>query len=98
MPTDATVGESAPSSQSSSCGCTTAGQDCGCDVCKGRAVSAPSYVYALGTTAPRVPSPGIERELAQVIGRSDAKGMTDRQSLHAALSRRENRYLARRLC
>jgi len=55
-------------------------------------------VYALGTTAARISSPGIERELAQVIGRSDAIGMTDRQSLHAVLSRRENRYLARRLC
>jgi hypothetical protein len=57
-----------------------------------------SYVYALGRIEPRFPSPGTEKEFAQVVGRSDTAGLTDRQTLHAALSVRENRYLARQLC
>jgi hypothetical protein len=56
------------------------------------------FVYAIGNITPRIPTPGIEKELAQVVGRGDVKGMTDRQSLHAVLTQRENRYLARRLC
>jgi hypothetical protein len=40
----------------------------------------------------------VEKELAQAIGRSDAKGLTDRQAFHAALARPENRYLVRQLC
>jgi hypothetical protein len=40
----------------------------------------------------------VEKELVQAIGRSDAKGLTDRQAFHAALARPENRYLVRQLC
>ncbi len=54
--------------------------------------------YALGRIEPRFPSPGIEKEFAQVVGRSDTAGLTDRQMLHTVLSNRENRYLARQLC
>src|SRR5438105_14776440 len=64
----------------------------------GPALSPFSYVYALGRIEPRFPSPGTEKEFAQVVGRSDTAGLTDRQTLHAALSMRENRYLARQLC
>ena len=86
------------SSSSSSCSCGK-GQGCGCASCKGKEDGAQkAFVYALGNIAPRIPSPGIEKELAQVVGRSNATGMTDRQSLHAVISHRENRYLARRLC
>jgi hypothetical protein len=60
--------------------------------------AAPSYVYALGQIEPRYPSLSIEKEFAQVIGRRDTGGLTDRQSLKGALSERENRYLARSLC
>jgi hypothetical protein len=41
---------------------------------------------------------GIEKELAQVIGRADTAGQTDWQAVHAVLSQRHNRYLARKLC
>jgi len=57
-----------------------------------------SYVYALGRIEPRFPTPGVEKELAQATGRAQTAGLSDRQSLHAVLSKRENRYLARQLC
>jgi hypothetical protein len=57
-----------------------------------------SPVYAIGRIGPRYPSPAIEKEMAQVAGRSDTAGLTDRQTLHSVLSRSENRYLARQLC
>ena len=61
-------------------------------------VSSLSYIYALGRIEPRFPSPGTEKEFAQVVGRADTVGLTDRQTLHTVLSNRENRYLARQLC
>lgn len=71
------------------------GSACGC----GRNGDAPaSYVYAVGRIQTRFPSLAIEKELAQVVGRSDAAGMTDAEACHAMLSRRDHRYLARKLC
>jgi hypothetical protein len=64
----------------------------------GEAAAPPAYVYAIGRIQPRFPTPGVEKELAQVVGRADTAGLTDLQAVHAVLSRRENRYLARRLC
>lgn len=58
----------------------------------------PSYVYAVGNITPRFPSLSVEKEFAQVLGRADGKGLTDRQALHAVLSKPENRYLIRQLC
>jgi len=40
----------------------------------------------------------VEKEYAQAMARGDTKGLTDKQSLHAVLSRPENRYLVRQLC
>lgn len=57
-----------------------------------------NFVYALGTIEPRLPSPAVEKELAQATGRGETTGLTDRQSLYAVLSQRQNRYLARQLC
>jgi hypothetical protein len=57
-----------------------------------------SYVYALGRIVPRFPSLGIEKEFAQVIGRTDAKGLTDQQTMHSVLSNKECRYLAKKMC
>ena len=57
-----------------------------------------SYVYALGRVEPRFPSLAVEKELAQATGRAETTGLTDRQALHAVLSQRSNRYLARQLC
>lgn len=57
-----------------------------------------SYIYALGRIEPRFPGPSIEKELAQAIGRAETAGLTDPQTFHAVLSKRENRYLVRQLC
>src|SRR5438093_3665136 len=62
------------------------------------ASQARSYVYALGRIEPRFPSPAVEKEFAQVTGRTHTKGKTDREAMQAVLSARENRYLARQLC
>jgi len=64
----------------------------------GADVAAPHYVYALGRIAPRFPRISTEKEFAQATGRTDTGGLTDRQALHAVLSRAENRYLVRQLC
>lgn len=61
-------------------------------------ISTPPYIYALGRITPRFPRLSVEKEFAQVSGRTDTAGLTDRQVLHAILSQRENRYLVRQLC
>jgi hypothetical protein len=55
-------------------------------------------VYAVGRIEPRFPSPAVEKEFAQVVGRGDTARLTDRQALHSILVKRENRYLVRQLC
>jgi hypothetical protein len=71
-----------------------------CPTCgsPGSTPSAPSFVYAIGRVVPRFSRLAVEKEFAQVAGRGDAAGLTDRQSLHSVLSKRENRYLARQMC
>src|SRR5207245_2352259 len=59
---------------------------------------APSFVYALDKIGPRFPSPSLEKEVAQVAGRDETKGLTDSQVLHKILSERHNRYVVRKLC
>jgi hypothetical protein len=56
------------------------------------------FIYAIGKIEPRFPSPGTEKEFAQVTGMTGTAGLTDSEALHAILSKRENRYLARQLC
>ena len=58
----------------------------------------PTFVYALGRVEPRFPSLAVEKESIQAAGRTDTAGLTDRAALHALLSQRANRYLARQLC
>src|SRR5438874_2587115 len=72
----------------SNCGGTANGQSAG----------PPAYVYALGRIEARFPNLALEKEFAQVTGRSDTAGLTDRQALQTILSERSNRYLARQLC
>ena len=62
------------------------------------AAVSPSFVYALGRIEPRFPSLAVEKEFAQVTGRAEVVGLTDREALEAILSNRANRYLARQLC
>jgi hypothetical protein len=58
----------------------------------------PSYVYALGRIEPRFPRLGVEKEFAQVTGRAETAGLTDREAFYKILSKPENRYLSRQLC
>ncbi|MDT0344515.1 cyanobactin maturation protease PatG family protein [Streptomyces litchfieldiae] len=82
-----------PAGEESSCGC---GGGHGPE--EPAAPRRPGYVYALGRVQVRFPSLGVEKEFAQSVGRADTAGLTDRQALHAVLSRPENRYLVRQLC
>src|SRR5262249_13527448 len=71
-----------------------------CPTCgaSGTTEATTSFVYALGRIQPRFPTLSVEKEFAQVSGRTDPAGLTDRQVLHSVLSKPENRYLARQLC
>lgn len=64
----------------------------------GGGAATPSYVYAIGRIEPRFPRPSVEKEFVQATGRAGTAGLTDRQALHAVLSKPENRYLVRQLC
>jgi hypothetical protein len=64
----------------------------------GATATSPSWVYALGNIEARFPSISVEKEFAQATGRDYTSGLTDRQALHAVLSKHENRYLARQCC
>ena len=57
-----------------------------------------SFIYAIGNIEPRFPSPGLEKEYLQAVGRSETKGQTDYEAMKTALLKRENRYLVRQLC
>lgn len=61
-------------------------------------VVTPAYVYAIGQIFPRFPALSAEKEFAQATGRAETAGLSDGRALHAVLSQRENRYLARQLC
>jgi hypothetical protein len=56
------------------------------------------FVYALGRIEPRFPSLAVEKEFAQVVGRAETAGLTDRAVLQRVLTERANRYLARQIC
>jgi hypothetical protein len=58
----------------------------------------PVWIYAIGRIEARFPKISVEKEFAQALGRDKTSGLTDRQVLHAALSKPENRYLVRQLC
>jgi len=50
------------------------------------------YVYAISRIEPRFPLPSVEKEFAQVTGRVETAGLTDRQAVQKVLSQRSNRY------
>lgn len=64
----------------------------------GKAVTPPSYVFAIGRVEMRFPTLAVEKEFAQATGRTDTKGLTDRKAIHAVLSERTNRYILRQVC
>lgn len=71
--------------------------DAPCPTCGG---SQPSlgFCYVIGRIEARFPTLSTEKEFAQVAGRAGTAGHTDQQALHAVLSDRRNRYLARQMC
>lgn len=71
---------------------------CGTTPAANGGTAAASWVYALGNIGVRFPSLSVEKEFAQATGRDKTGGLTDRQSLHAVLSKSENRYLVRQFC
>ena len=77
------------------------GGNCSCGGVAGSSpngTSTVAYVYAIGRVEARFPNLAAEKEFAQATGRTDTAGKTDQQTLHAVLSKRENRYLLRQLC
>jgi PatG C-terminal len=56
------------------------------------------FVYVIGHIEPRYPRLSTEKELAQVTGRAETVGLTDKQALQRILGDRQNRYLVRQLC
>ena len=64
----------------------------------GGVATTPSYVYAIGRIEQRFPRLSVEKELAQMTGRADTVGLSDRQALQRVLSERQNRYMVRQLC
>ncbi|GAB4185279.1 MAG: hypothetical protein Fur006_23530 [Coleofasciculaceae cyanobacterium] len=71
-----------------------------CATCGGESSNAapPAYVYALGKVGWRFPKQSVEKEFAQVTGRTETTGQTDREAIHTVLTQRQNRYLVRQLC
>lgn len=69
-----------------------------CEAAARRGAESAVWIYAIGRIEARFPSLAIEKEYAQVLGREHANGLTDRQAVHAIVSKAENRYLTRQLC
>ena len=85
------------------CRCGKPGGTCVCDAADSPEpgedqADAYSYVYAIGRVQPRFPTLAVEKEFTQAVGRENTEGLTDRQTFHDVLSKRDNRYLARQLC
>ncbi len=56
------------------------------------------YIYAIGRFEARFPKPSIEKEFAQAMGRSEGKGLTDKEAFYKVFSDPQNRYLASEVC
>jgi PatG C-terminal len=55
-------------------------------------------VYSVGQLSPQFPSPGVEKEFAQLAGGASSPGTVDIKLLREVLSAPENLYLGRHLC
>ncbi|MGW4229440.1 cyanobactin maturation protease PatG family protein [Streptomyces sp. NPDC004980] len=60
--------------------------------------SGSQFVYAIGRIDARIPNLGVEKEIAQAIGRTQTASLTDRQALFSVLNEPQNRYLTRQMC
>jgi hypothetical protein len=91
METTAAVAPSAPSAAPPCPQCA------GATAPTGMAPAPPQYVYAMGKVEVRFPSVDVEKELIQVRGNAETRGLSDRQVLYSILAERSSRYLVRRL-
>jgi hypothetical protein len=57
-----------------------------------------SFVYSLGQIEPRTPTLGLEKEIAQAIGRRIEDEASSRAAFLQTIAQEENRYLARNMC
>lgn len=85
----------------SSCGC---GGSCG-GLCGGNAASSAGgqmsnaiNVYAMGKIRPHIPNLGLEKEIAQTVGRVFSNGPSDEEALCKLLVMDEHRRLANDVC
>ena len=66
--------------------------------CGDTALMAQPPIYAIGRIEARFSTPAAEKEFAQAVGRSETTSQTNQKAFHTALTKRENRYLVRKLC
>jgi len=87
-----TIQPQRPGDRDGSCGCPTksAATDAG--------KYAPDFIYALGRVVARFPSTGVEKEFARAAKATETAGLSDQEAVHAVLSKKENRYIARKIC
>ena len=82
----------------SACGC---GGSCGggCPSCTAAKLdAAPIPTYALGRIRPRIPTLGLEKEIAQLTGHKPTLSKSDEEALCTVLAAPEHEYLAREVC
>lgn len=72
----------------------------GCPSCKGGNPAFPSgaQVTLVGAVTAAFPGIAVEKQFAQLLGKKDFAGQTDRETMHSILDKRENRYLAFNMC
>jgi hypothetical protein len=54
------------------------------------------FVYAIGLVEHRYPTLGVEKELAQAMGRAEPNGLADQRAVYETL--KQHAYLARKMC
>ncbi len=68
--------------------------------CRGNVGGTYPSVYTLGRIMARFPTMGVEKEFVQATGRTgkETAGLTNQKTFHSVLSKRENRYILRKMC
>ncbi len=76
----------------------SAGTCASCAAASAARMGQSAFIYAIGRVQARFPTLALEKEFAQVAGRSGTTGLTDREALHKVCSQKQHRYLVRQLC
>ncbi|MFD3658749.1 hypothetical protein [Streptomyces sp. NPDC058620] len=99
-PTPPTSTQEAGTPSNPGCGgsCTGSGHGAAAEVTSPSGEAGSQFVYAIGRIDARIPNLGVEKEIAQAIGRTAPANLTDRQALFSVLTEPQNRYLARQMC